>query len=124
MGYPNVAAAAAIQLGFPAVSQAMYLVEHAMENLLPESVAMVTNIVGVLQKIEAQEVESLSRLKAQQVGEMKLRNGNDEATEGSLLRSEREAWVNKLATILGAPVNPHGRGSASGLVRIIREGES
>ena len=121
MGYPNVDPHQAIQLGFPAATQAMFLVEQAMENLLPEAVERVLKIVTVLERIEAQEIDSLCRLKAQQLGDMKLRNDNDEATEGDKLRGEAEAWKKRLASVLGAPLNVH-QTQTTGLIPIQRMG--
>lgn len=107
MGYPNVDPHQAIQLGFPAATAAMFLVEQAMENLLPEAVERVLKLVQRLEKIEAMEEAALCRLKAQQLGDMKLRNDNNESTEGDLLRREAATWKERLASVLGAPLNPH-----------------
>jgi hypothetical protein len=76
-GYQNVSPAASIQLGFPRASQASFLVEAAMERLLPPTVSRVLSIVTNLDTIEAQMMEANRRLKAQQLGELKLRNTNE-----------------------------------------------
>lgn len=119
MGYPNVDPHQAIQLGFPAATQAMFLVEQAMENLLPEAVERVLKIVSALEKMENQELDALCRLKAQQLGDMKLRNDNNEKTEGDMVRGEAEAWKKKLASALGAPLNMH-QSQSTGLIPIQR----
>ena len=105
LGYLNIEASAAIQLGFPRGSQAQFLVEQACERLMEATVGGVSQIVSVLDRIEGQMIASLTRLTAQQLGELKLRNSNEEATEGDLLEREYRRWAQRLADNLGVPLN-------------------
>ena len=124
LGYLNVAPVSAIGLGFPAASQSLFTVEVAMDQLLPGAVSRAQMILAVLDKIECLLVESLERLAAQQVGDVKLRGSNDESTEGDLLEGEYLRWAKRLADLLGVELNRaslrFGAGSGlSGNVRVL-----
>lgn len=114
LGYPDVSSASAIQLGFPAQSQPQFLVAAAMDLLAPASVGRAILILNNLDTIERQQMQANGRLKAQQLGELKLRNGNDEATEQDLLEREYIRWAEKLADLLGVPTNPFSERYRSG----------
>ena len=75
-------------LGFPSSSQALFILETAMERLLPETVGRVQSIVAHLEEVESQMKVDIKLLKAQQLGELKLRNSNEEPTEQDLLEGE------------------------------------
>lgn len=105
LGYLNVEPSAAIALGFPRASQAGFLVEQAMERLMEPTVGRVSQLLSVLDRIEGQMIEALQRLQAQQLGELKLRNSNDEPTEQDLLEREYVRWAQRLADNLGVPLN-------------------
>jgi len=90
-----------------------------MDHVLPEAVSYVLEVCGVLDGIEAQIFDANRRLKAQQLGELKLRNSNEEPTENDLLREELYYWAKILSDELAAPLNPfseryRGRGGAAG----------
>lgn len=95
-----------MSLGYPSAGQALWLVEHAMDNVMPQALTRVQQILCVLEGIECSMVESIGRLRAQQVGEVKLRNTNDEALEPDLLEREYCRWAKRLSDHLGAPLNP------------------
>lgn len=105
LGYMNVEASASIQLGFPRASQPQFLVEAALERLMEPTVGRVSQLVSHLDAIESAMISALPRLKAQQLGEIKLRNSNDEATETDLLEREYVRWAQRLADNLGVPLN-------------------
>lgn len=107
LGYPDVTNVSSIQLGFPALSQPQFLVTSAMDRLNPASVPRVIRILNIMDGIESQMVKALNRLKAQQLGELKLRNTNEESTEQDLLEREYGRWAQRLADILGVPINPY-----------------
>lgn len=124
LGYLSVDPVSAIPLGFPSAGQAQFLLESAMERLRNESVGRVEKILAHLERIEAQDMEANKRLKAQQLGDLKLRNTNEEKTENELLDERYVVWAHKLAEIFGVPPNPYSvrfRGSSnhSSSVRVI-----
>ncbi len=109
LGYHNTEATASINLGFPASNQQLFIVETAMDRVVNQSaVSRIMRIVNELNSIEAQISESRKRFKAQQLGELKLRNSNDEASEADMLRQEYLDWASQLASQLGVPLNANG----------------
>lgn len=106
LGYLNTDPVSSIQLGFPASGQHGFLVERAMEYIRGEAVSRVLRVVSELDSIECQMAESRQRLKAQQLGEIKIRNTNEEQTEGDLLEREYVRWARRLADQLGVVPNP------------------
>jgi hypothetical protein len=107
LGYPDITSASSVQLGFPALSQPQFLVSYAMDRLNPASVPRAIRILNILDGVEGQMVSALKRLQAQQLGELKLRNTNEESTEQDLLEREYSRWAQRLADILGVPINPY-----------------
>ena len=105
LGYMSIEPAASIQLGFPRASQAQFLVEAAMERIMEPAVSRVMKLLSALDAVEDQMMTALPRLKAQQLGELKLRNTNEESTEQDLLEKEYVRWAQRLADILGVPLN-------------------
>lgn len=106
LGYPSVSAVPSIQLGVPGVAQPLFLVEAAMDRILPESIPRLLRYLDGIEAIEAQQIDALRRFKAQQLGELKLRNTNEEASESDMLQKERIRWAKRIADALGAPINP------------------
>lgn len=107
LGYQSVEPAAAIQLGFPRGAQPQFLVEAALERVMAPAVPRIYEILGILDGIERQMVDALKRLKAQQLGELKLRNSNEERTEQDLLEAEYLRWAQRLGDQLGVPLNAY-----------------
>lgn len=121
LGYQNVEPAASISLGFPRATQASFLVEAAMDRLVDSTVGRVSQIVALLDRIEGQMAEALCRLTAQQLGELKLRNSNEEPTEQDLLAREYRRWAERLADNLGVPLNAYSerfRDDGGGMVNV------
>jgi len=123
LGYPNTEPVSSMVAGIPSSQQSLYLVELAMDRIIPSAVSLVQELIAVMDAIESQQVDSMKRLKAQQLGDMKLRSNNTEATEGDLLEGEYMRWCGKLAMTLGAPMNPysprHGGAGHSMNVRVL-----
>lgn len=106
LGYLNVEPSGAIALGFPAAQQPQFLVERAMDRVIPAAISRILCTLDTLDKIEGAMAASICRLSAQQLGELKIRNSNEEPTEGDLLEREYRRWAMRLADDLGAPLNP------------------
>lgn len=106
LGYPNVEPVSSISQGFPSASQPQFLVEIAMDRIIPEGVGLIQKYLAILDALESQMVESFCRDKVQQIDGVKLRNSNEEDTEHQLLERHYRYWAAVLASDLGAPLNP------------------
>lgn len=115
LGYLQTQPSASIQLGFPSASEPLFLVERAMDQLIPEAVPRILQMLNALDAIELQMLDGLKRLKAQQLGELKLRNSNEEPVEQDLLEKEYARWAMRLSDSLGAPINPFSARFQNGL---------
>lgn len=103
LSYPDwVALAASIQLGFPAASQPLFLVESAFNKLTPEGEASVREDLCQCESCEKQLIDARSRFKAIRIGEIELN-----LNETKLLRKELLWWVTRLADDLGVVSNPY-----------------
>jgi hypothetical protein len=119
LGYLGVTLAASIQLGIPAASQPLFIVDSALNRLLPEAEPMVREHIEELKCIDEQIKDARrTRLQVSQVGEIKIRGGE----ELDLLYEEYDLWASRLSDILAAPINPfselHQRVSGGG-IRVI-----
>jgi hypothetical protein len=114
LGYLNTEPISSIALGFPSAGEAQFLVERAMDRLIPQAVPIIIKTINILDTIEMQMVEALRRLKAQQLGELKMRNSNEEPTEQDLLEREYVRWAKRLADDLGCTPNPYSQRFGAG----------
>lgn len=102
LDYPDwEALAASIHLGFPASSQPMYLVEGAYDRLTQGGIDSVRKDLCQLEAIENQIGSSRGRMKAEQLGTLKMN-----LKEASQLRQELVWWALVLANDLGVGPNP------------------
>lgn len=103
LGYPSFASlASSIQLGFPAVSQPLFLVDDTFQRLTPEGAEAVKRDLCECEAIELQMSQARSRFKAAKLGDLEV---NQE--ERLQLRSELMYWRNLLASDMGCPINPN-----------------
>lgn len=103
LSYPDwVSLSNGIQLGFPAGSQPLYLVEQAFTRLTDGGELSVRTDLCECESIESQLREARGRMKATQIGNLKV-NQNETA----MLRSELTYWVLRLASDLGVVSNPY-----------------
>ncbi len=102
LNYPDWSALAySIQLGYPAASQPLFLVEGALTRITDEAVETVRRDLCQLEAIESQLGAARSRLKAEQLGNLKLN-----PHELPALRRELVWWALTLASDLGVGPNP------------------
>lgn len=101
LGYLNTSAGAAISLGVPSANQTGFILESAMNTILPESEFLVRRAVAELDCIEGQLSEARTRLSTQKVDEIVFRG--DETDQ---LESQYDYWSKTLADIFGVPINP------------------
>lgn len=108
--YPDwVNLAASIQLGIPAGSQPLFIVEQAFQRLTQGGEASVRIDLCNCEEIEAQMSQSRRRFTATQLGE--LHTNRDEPRQ---LRGEMVYWRQKLADDLGVANNPYSQSSYEG----------
>lgn len=107
-GYPEVQVAASIQYGLPRPAQMAFMIESAMEYLMPEAVPRVRDILQVLDDIEQKLIDSMCYLVADQLEELKLAGSNDKKARLITERYENEyrRWAGRLADIFGVPLYP------------------
>lgn len=103
LSFPSwVALAQSIQLGYPAASEPLFLVEDAFKRLTPGGENQVRRALCECQSIENQLSDARTRFKATQLGEIKMN-----PQETALLRKELLFWVTRLADALGVISNPY-----------------
>lgn len=105
LGYLGVGTAATIALGIPAASQPLFIVEGAMNRLLPVAEPDIRECIEELKCIDEQikAARRSGRVKLSQVSDIKFRGGE----ELDILYDEYDTWTARLSDLLGAPINPH-----------------
>ena len=111
LGYPEVQPAASITFGIPRPIQTAFLVESALNLLLPVAEDRVRSILGVMDGIECRLIDAQDRLAAKQIDQLTLRDD-----EPSQLEAEYRRWGYRLADTLGVPIYAYS-------VRYRREGK-
>lgn len=99
LGYPNVAPAAAIQYGVVRPMQTLFLVESAMDKILPEAEDRVRQYLSLLDDIECKMAASVDYLVASAVEGVTLRPDAQDAMEREYVR-----WAQRLSDEIGAPL--------------------
>jgi hypothetical protein len=101
MGYLSVQPAASITFGLPAPIQTLFLLELAMDKILPEAEDRVRRLLTVLDGIECRMIDGQNYLVATQLDQMYIRTDHIEALEWEYSR-----WASRLSDELGAPLYP------------------
>jgi hypothetical protein len=102
MGYLNVSEVSTFALGIPAAVETQYLIEGAMNKVLPDAEPIVRGIIAKLDLIDAQMVDDTELLSVRKVDEIEL---NPE--EMQLLRKEYRFRQRELGNLLGIEPNPY-----------------
>lgn len=119
LGYPEMGQAASLQFGVPIPVQTMFLLENAMNLILPEAEGRVRQLITIMDGIEQKLIDAQDRLAADQLEELKLR-----ADEPGQLEREYTRWGYRLAEVLGVPVYAYsqryryGLGTAAGSIPV------
>lgn len=108
LGYLNVAQAQTFSLGTPAAVETQFLIEGAMNKVLPAAESKARQMIANCDAVESQMVENQELLVAEQVDEIKVRQDEFEA-----LLKRYHFWRNALANILGVYPNPFDKRFAS-----------
>lgn len=102
MGYGNYTSASTFSLGTPAAVETAFIIEPAMDRLLPEAEPMVREYLGRLDEILSQYAGTNENLQVDELGDIKLRSDHDKA-----LWKRFCLWQGLLANALGVPPNPY-----------------
>lgn len=101
LGYLNVGAAATFVLGAPAAVETTFIIESAMDKVLPAAETLVRELVAKCDAVEAQMMENQELLAVTQVDEIGVRQDEFQA-----LLHRYHYWRNGLANVLGVYPNP------------------
>lgn len=113
LSYPSFQALSqSIQLGYPAASQPLFLVEDAFRRLFPAGEEAVRKDLCELEAIEAQLSSARGRFKATQLGDLKVNQAETELLGGQL-----EYWTTRLEDDLGVVRNPYAANSWRGAMQ-------
>lgn len=108
LGYLNVTAASTFSLGIPAAMQTQFIIEGAMNRLLPEAYDEVRRLLVILDGVEQQIVEDQELLAVSKVDEIDIR-----PDEFKQLVKQYLWWQASLANMFGVPPNPFDQRFAS-----------
>lgn len=99
LGYPSTQPAASITFGIPRPIQTMFLVEQAMNLLLPDAEDEVRRLLGIMDGVECRLQAAQDRLAAKRIDQLELRDDEPGQLEGEYRR-----WGYRLADVLGVPI--------------------
>jgi hypothetical protein len=102
LGYPNVSSIATFQLGQPAAIEPLFILESAMDLLLPDALETVRGLIGNCDRIDQQMIDDAELLAVEQVDEIRTRK-----EEQSMLKREYLYWTNALCQVFGVMRNPY-----------------
>jgi len=100
-GYLNVAASQTFVLGAPAGVETQFIIEGAMNRVLPEAETLVRNLLAKCDFVETQILENQELLAVTAVGEITVRQDEFQA-----LQQRYNWWRKALVNALGVDVNP------------------
>ena len=101
LGYLNVTNAATFALGVPQAIETQFIIENAMNLVLPEAEVEARRHLSILDGIEEQQICDHELLAVTKVGEIDVRGDEQEA-----LDKRYQHWRNALANIMGVIPNP------------------
>lgn len=114
LSYPDwVSLSQSIQLGFPAASQPLFLVEDAFKRLTSGGENSVRIDLCECEDIEQQMRSARRRLKATQLGNLKLN-----PRELAMLRRELLYWITRLGDDLGVVPDPYSQAMYAGIANM------
>jgi len=103
LGYPSFSSLAqAIQLGYPAASQPLFLVDDSFNRLTQGGEDAVRRDLCECEAIEQQISQARTRFKASELGDLKVNH-----EEPNMLRRELTFWRQTLASDLMVVINPN-----------------
>lgn len=105
LGYLNVQGAQTFVLGSPAAVETQFMIEGAMDRILPQALGEVRRHLQVLDTIEGQMIQNLELLQVTELGELKI-NSTGEHREQVQLRQQYKWWQTSMANLFGIMPNP------------------
>lgn len=109
LGYLGVGEASTFVLGLPAAVQTQFMVEGALNRVLPSAEARLRERLDAADRLDSQILENADALVATKVGDIEL---NEKEFQKIV---QRYLWVvNAIANILGVPRNPFDRRFSQG----------
>lgn len=126
LGYPNVQAGPGMIAGMPITLQPMFLLERAMDLVIPEIIPQIRSIIQIMDDLEQQLVDTQGILVADQLEELILAGAGDGRSRLATDRQDNEyyRWGKRLADIFSVAPYPFSQrydgqpGSRSGTVRV------
>ncbi len=104
MGFLNTSVGAALALGVPSASPILFILESAMNSILPQAEALTRRCIVELDCIEDQLSQARTRFSTSKVDAITF-----DAHEEYRLEDQYSRWQRKLADIFGTPLNPFSR---------------
>lgn len=112
LSYPDwVSLAQSFQLGYPAASQPLFLVDDSFKRLTPQGEFGARRALCECESIEKQLSDARTRFKAVRLGELHLN-----PRETAMLRRELLYWTTRLADVLGVVSNPYSQMMYQGIM--------
>lgn len=108
-GYLQVEEASTFVLGAPAGVQTQFIIEKAMNEVLPSGVPKLMQILNILDTIEGQMVEDFELLAVDSIGDITLRKDEQKA-----LTERYDYWVSALMNVIGCYRNPFDKRRTTG----------
>lgn len=105
LGYMNVSPASSLHFGTPRPTATAFLVETAMDNILPDALERVRALLARIEATEQKIADATCQLSASRVGDVELRGILAGETITDALEREYTRWCLRLADVLGCPVN-------------------
>ncbi len=102
LGFPNVGYTTVLALGFPAGGHPAFLLEGAMDALLPAAEPNCRDVIIQCDCIEQQMKTARSRMKVATVGDVVLRSDQEILN----LEEQYRYWTDALVDIFGVNKNP------------------
>lgn len=110
LGYPNHSAASTFQFGVPAAVQTLFMIEPAMDRLLPEAEGIFRTWLAEADELVAQFRSTKENDEVTEVGEIKL-NPDFQRRWGS----RYDYCTGRIANMLNVPCNPFDQTRQSGV---------
>jgi hypothetical protein len=101
MGYLQVQEASTFVLGVPAGVQTQFVIEGALNKILPQAEDRFSTLLDNLDATEQQILDDQENLAVDQIAEIKVR-----ADEFEQLVKRYQYWQGTLGNLLGVPPNP------------------
>lgn len=104
LGYMNVSSVATFVLGSPAAVETAFMIEGAMDRVLPQAIPLVRELLIKLDATEAQSFDNQENHAVDSLGDITINKEEFEQLAGRY-----RYWQGRLANVLGIVVNPYSK---------------